>query len=59
MLEISLGSVKSIFKDNVDMQWIATKFMPHLLSEKQKENHMPGPSGEPRKRPRIPSEDDM
>jgi len=33
-------SVDSILKNNLKMHNFATKFMPDLLSEKQKENHM-------------------
>jgi hypothetical protein len=38
MLGISFGSLQSILKDNLNMHWIAAKFVPHLLNEEQKEN---------------------
>jgi hypothetical protein len=40
MVGISFGSAQSILKDNVNTSQMPTKFMSHLLSEKQKENHV-------------------
>jgi hypothetical protein len=40
MLEIPFGSFQSILKDNQNMRLTAAKFVPHLLSEEQKENHV-------------------
>jgi len=37
---ISDLSFQSILNDNLKMHQIATKFMPQLLNEKQKENHI-------------------
>jgi phage antirepressor YoqD-like protein len=40
MLGISYESVQIVLKDNLYMCRIAAKFMPCLLSEEQKENHV-------------------
>jgi hypothetical protein len=40
VLGISDWSVLSILNDSLKMHQIATKFMPQLLSEEQKENHI-------------------
>lgn len=40
VLWISFGSVQSFLKGNLTMPQIAVKFMPCLLSEKQKEKHV-------------------
>jgi len=40
MFGISDLSVQSILNDNLKMHQIATKFIPQLLSEEQKENHI-------------------
>jgi hypothetical protein len=40
MLGISFVSVQSTLKDSPNMHQIATKFMPCLLSEEQKENRV-------------------
>jgi hypothetical protein len=39
MLGISFGSVQSILKDNLNMNQISIKFIPHLLSQEQMETH--------------------
>ena len=40
MLGISFWSVQSILNKNLKIHQIATKFLPQLLSEEQKENHI-------------------
>jgi len=40
MLEISFWIVKNILTNNVKMGWTASKFVPCLLSEKQKEDRV-------------------
>jgi hypothetical protein len=40
MLGISFGSVQSNLKDNLNMRQISAKFVPCLLNEEQKENHV-------------------
>jgi hypothetical protein len=37
MLGVSFGSVQSFLIDSLNMHWLAVKFMPSLLSKKQKE----------------------
>jgi hypothetical protein len=39
MLGFVFLSVQSILKDGLNICWLATKFMPLLLSEEQQENH--------------------
>jgi hypothetical protein len=36
--EFHFGFIHSIFNDSVNIHWIATKIMPCLLIEEQKEN---------------------
>jgi len=38
MLGISFGSVLSIFKDSLEMHWVAAKFLSCLPIEEQKES---------------------
>jgi hypothetical protein len=40
MLGMSFGSVQSTLKDNLNMHQISAKFVPCLLNEGQKENHV-------------------
>jgi hypothetical protein len=56
MSEISVGLVKNLLKDNVNVGWTAIKFVPCPLSDKQKQDHVSGPAREAENRPRIHSE---
>jgi hypothetical protein len=38
--EFQIDQFKSILNDTLKMHQIATKFVPQLLSEEQKENHI-------------------
>jgi hypothetical protein len=40
MLGISCEPVQSTVKENLNAHRIAAKFVPHLLSEEHKENHV-------------------
>jgi len=40
MLEISLGTIQSILKQNLNMCHIPAKYVPHVLRGKQKESHV-------------------
>jgi hypothetical protein len=40
MLNVSCGSVQSILKENQNMCLIAAKFVPNVLSQEQKNNHV-------------------
>jgi hypothetical protein len=37
---ISVGSYQSILTQGLNMQWIATKFVPCVLAEEQRQNHV-------------------